>query len=194
MFVVSFLGGFLGVAETMVHTTLDKAISRIFPGQITVFEDCDLVNKSAFLTFTPFFKTLLAKTGHGVIYDFYFISQGWSHYFILLSATTLWKMTGYDLQLIATEVQVNFKDFSRPNKEINYFSRTLTEFKDFSRQLLKFKTFQDCTSMGSYCWFDSLSRSGMHRYCLVSFQYSFAGTYYVNWSWFVQSWKGLEFY
>ena len=29
-------------------------------------------------------------------------------------------MTGYDLQLIATEVQVNFKDFSRPNKEINY--------------------------------------------------------------------------
>ena len=70
MFVVSFLGGFLGVAETMVHTTLDKAISRIFPGQITVFEDCDLVNKSAFLTFTPFFKTLLDKTGHGVIYDF----------------------------------------------------------------------------------------------------------------------------
>lgn len=55
MFVVPFLGGFLGVAETMVHTTLDKAISRIFPGQITVFEDCDLVNKSAFLTLTPFF-------------------------------------------------------------------------------------------------------------------------------------------
>ena len=91
-------------------------------------------------------------------------------------------MTGYDLELIGTEVQVNFKDFSRPNKEINYFSRTLTEFKDFSRQLLKFKTFQDCTSMGSYGWFDSLSRCGMHKYCLVSFQYSFAGTYYVNWS------------
>ena len=35
----------------------------------------------------------------------------------------------------------NFKDFSRPNKEIKYFSRTLTEFKDFSRRLLKFKTF-----------------------------------------------------
>ena len=33
---------------------------------------------------------------------------------------------------------VNFKDFSRPNKEIKYFSKTLTEFKDFSRQLLKF--------------------------------------------------------
>ena len=28
---------------------------------------------------------------------------------------------------------VNFKDFSRRNKEIKYFSRTLTEFKDFSR-------------------------------------------------------------
>ena len=32
---------------------------------------------------------------------------------------------------------VNFKDSSRPNKEIKYFSRTLTKFKDFSRQ--------DCT-------------------------------------------------
>lgn len=59
MFVVPFLGGFLGVAETMVHTTLDKAISRIFPGQITVLEDCDLVNKSAFLTLTPFFLNLI---------------------------------------------------------------------------------------------------------------------------------------
>ena len=36
---------------------------------------------------------------------------------------------------------VNFKDFSRPNREIKYFSRTLTKFKDFSRRLLKFKTF-----------------------------------------------------
>ena len=36
---------------------------------------------------------------------------------------------------------VNFKDFSRPYKEIKYFSRTLTKFKDFSRRLLKFKTF-----------------------------------------------------
>ena len=26
---------------------------------------------------------------------------------------------------------VNFKDFSRPNKDIKYFARTLTEFKDF---------------------------------------------------------------
>ena len=35
----------------------------------------------------------------------------------------------------------NFKDFSRPNKEIKYFSRTLPKFNDFSRRLLKFKTF-----------------------------------------------------
>ena len=35
---------------------------------------------------------------------------------------------------------VNFKDFSRPNKEIKYL-----EFKDFSRQL-KLKTFQVCTN------------------------------------------------
>ena len=36
---------------------------------------------------------------------------------------------------------VNFKEFSRPNKEIKYFSRTKTEFKNFLRCLLKFKTF-----------------------------------------------------
>ena len=34
--------------------------------------------------------------------------------------------------------ELNFKDFSRPNKEIKYFSRNLTEFEDFSRL---FKTF-----------------------------------------------------
>ena len=32
---------------------------------------------------------------------------------------------------------VNFKDFSRPYKEIKYFSKTLTKFKEFSRQILK---------------------------------------------------------
>ena len=36
---------------------------------------------------------------------------------------------------------VNFKDFSRPNKEIKYFSRTSTEYKHFSRRLVNFKTF-----------------------------------------------------
>ena len=30
---------------------------------------------------------------------------------------------------------LSFKDFSRPNEEINYFSRTSTKFKDFSRRL-----------------------------------------------------------
>jgi len=35
---------------------------------------------------------------------------------------------------------MNFKDCSRPNKEIKYFSRTLIKFKDFSRQLVNFKT------------------------------------------------------
>ena len=43
--------------------------------------------------------TLLVTTRHGVIDDFYFFGHRWSHYFILLSATTLCKMTGYDLQL-----------------------------------------------------------------------------------------------
>ena len=30
---------------------------------------------------------------------------------------------------------LNFKDFSRANKEIKYYSTTLTEFKDFAKQL-----------------------------------------------------------
>ena len=44
--------------------------------------------------------TLLVRTRHGVIDDFYFFGHRWSHYFILLSATTLCKITGYDLQLL----------------------------------------------------------------------------------------------
>ena len=43
--------------------------------------------------------TPLGKTPHGVIYEFYFFGHRWSHYFILLSATRLCKITGYDLQL-----------------------------------------------------------------------------------------------
>ena len=52
-----------------------KDFSRIFPGQIiTVFKDYDSFNKSAL--FNSFLNTLLAKTRHGVIYDFYFFSHG----------------------------------------------------------------------------------------------------------------------
>ena len=36
---------------------------------------------------------------------------------------------------------VNFRDFSKPNKEIKYLSRTLTELKDFPRRIVKFKAF-----------------------------------------------------
>ena len=51
----------------------------------------------------------------------------------------------YDLQLhlrysctkMFLNKVVNFKDFSRPFKEIKYFSKTLTKLKDFSRQILK---------------------------------------------------------
>ena len=51
-----------------------KDFLRIFPGQITVFKDYDIFNKSAL--FNSFLNTLLAKTRHGVIYDFYFFSHG----------------------------------------------------------------------------------------------------------------------
>ena len=56
----------------MVRTTSDKQISlifKIFPGQITVFKDVyDLRNKT--VLFNSSLNTLLAKTRHGVIYDF----------------------------------------------------------------------------------------------------------------------------
>ena len=80
VFVVHFPGGFLVLWKpwfAQLSTNKFQGLqSRIFPGQITVFKDYDLFNKSAFLTLTPFFKTLSAKTRHGIICDFYFISQG----------------------------------------------------------------------------------------------------------------------
>ena len=49
---------------------------------------------------TPFWTPYWLKhVMESVICNFYFFSHGWSHYFILLSTTKLWKMTGYDLQL-----------------------------------------------------------------------------------------------
>ena len=54
---------------------------------------------------------------------------------------------------------VNFKTFSRPNKEIMYFLRSLTEFNDFSRRLLKVKTFsvfyEPCKSMINISGYES---------------------------------------
>ena len=53
-------------------------------------------------------------------------------------------------RVIGVDKVVNFKDLSRPYKEIKYFSKTSTEFKDFSRRQVKFKTFsrlcEPCTT------------------------------------------------
>ena len=51
--------------NNMVSTTYGEQNSRIFQGQITVFEDQDLFNKSAF--FDPILNTLSANTLRGVI-------------------------------------------------------------------------------------------------------------------------------
>ena len=53
------------------------------------------------------------------------------------------------LQSVLDKV-LNFKDFSRANKDIKYYSRTLTEFKDFSRQLTtkNSRSFQDRANHG----------------------------------------------
>ena len=79
----------------------DKQISRTFQGffkdKLQFSRTKDLFNKLE--VFNLLLSTLLAKTLNGVIYDFYFFSHGWSHYFMLLSKTTLCKMTGYDSQL-----------------------------------------------------------------------------------------------
>ena len=51
--------------NNMVCTTYGEQNSRIFQGQITVFKDQDLFNKSAF--FDPILNALSAKTLKGVI-------------------------------------------------------------------------------------------------------------------------------
>ena len=51
--------------NNMVRTTYGEQNSRIFQGQITVFKDQDLFNKSAF--FDPILNALSAKTLKGVI-------------------------------------------------------------------------------------------------------------------------------
>ena len=38
-----------------------------------------------------------------------------------------------NLKVYGVHKVMNFKDFSRPNKEIKYFSRRLAKFKTFSR-------------------------------------------------------------
>ena len=43
---------------------------------------------------------------------------------------------------------VNFKNFSRPNKEIKYFLRTLTEFKTFQDNYYISRPFQDSANHG----------------------------------------------
>ena len=194
-----------------------KDFSRIFPRQITVFKDYDLFNKSEFLTLFPFLKpywlrhvmesfTIFTSSAKVDLVILYYFQQQRFGKWLAMTCNCIWstekafKIKKQRSDTVHTQKNVfrqckvvNFKDFSRPNKEIKYFSKTLTEFKDFSRQLLKFKTFQDCTTMGNYCWFDSLSRCGVQRYCLVSFQSNFARIYHVSWSWFVQTWSGLEF-
>ena len=52
-----------------------KDFSSLFQRQITV--------SRTKIFFNPLLNTLLAKTHHGVIYDFNFFSHGWPHYFIL---------------------------------------------------------------------------------------------------------------
>ena len=105
----------------MVRTTSDKKkfhrLLRIFQGQITVVNDYDLCNKSAF--FNPLLMTLLDYTEDEPNFQ---------------------QQNNLILQkrVVGVDKVVNFKDVSRPNKEIKYFSRTLTEFKDFSRWLVKF--------------------------------------------------------
>ena len=103
-------------------------------------------------------------TPYWLKHDFYFLSNCWSHYIILL-CTTVQDLTWLWLAKFASEEEkyhmiwnkeseerfcsctctkifldkvLNFKDFSRPNKEINstfHYSRT------FQRQLLRFWTF-----------------------------------------------------
>ena len=63
--------------------------------------------------------------------EFYrFLHRGWAKFNVILQK-----------RVPGINKVVNFKEFSRPNKEIKYLSRTKPEFKDFLRRLLTYKTF-----------------------------------------------------
>ena len=69
-----------------------KYFSRICRRQITVFKDKYLFNESAFLN-RPLLNILLAKSRHGVIYNFYFFVHGWSHYQVYyFPLQTFWRL------------------------------------------------------------------------------------------------------
>lgn len=61
-----------------------------------------LINQHSLI---PLWSPLLAKTHHGVIYDFNFFSHGWPHYFILLSAQNLAK---WQVEKAIKSVKTNF--------------------------------------------------------------------------------------
>ena len=93
------LRGYTLLWLVQLRQTNFKYFSRIFQRQITVFKDKYLFDESAFLN-RPLLNILLAKSRHGVMYNFYFFGHGWSHYQVYyFPLQHLWKMTGFDLQL-----------------------------------------------------------------------------------------------
>ena len=94
-------------------------------------------------TFQGFFKDKLQFLRTKIyIINQHSLTPFWSPYWLTsrMGQIFLEKQNNLILQkrVVGVDKTVNFKDFSRPNKEIKYFSRTLTEFKDFSRWLVKF--------------------------------------------------------
>ena len=118
-----FVTGIERIHTIMVRTTSDKLISSTFQGFLcslvkyfSTLEDkfhmsvlpCNILylfNKSAFFN-CPFLNILLAKSRHGVMYNYYFFSHGWLHITpsILLPDTTLMENDWVWLA-IASEVQ-----------------------------------------------------------------------------------------
>ena len=112
---------------------------------------CNLINKCDFY-FNPLLNTLLAETRFlplqpllitFIIYYFPQLYKNWLDYDLQLhlrKRNAIWNKESEERFCSCTKIfldkVVNFKDFSRPNKEINstfHYSRTFTEFKDFSR-------------------------------------------------------------
>ena len=86
------LRGYTLLWLVQLRQTNFKYFSRICRRQITVFKDKYLFNESAFLN-RPLLNILLAKSRHGVIYNFYFFVHGWSHYQVYyFPLQTFWRL------------------------------------------------------------------------------------------------------
>ena len=111
------LGGYTLLWLVQLRQTNFKYFSRICRRQITVFKDKYLFNESAFLN-RPLLNILLAKSRHGVIYNFYFFVHGWSHHQVYyFPLQTFWRLYKPWLFLLWCKIEFNCAKVCKPMKD-----------------------------------------------------------------------------